>query len=412
MVSLVPDGAPGSIDFGRHGALVQPSCATPHAKGAWLKNLKLTLQGAVLIDLKEPNLHLVLPTSGRSDSVTIVSLDAVAVGGYRVSDKRIDTLHKSFAIALRGQAHLPKSPGEVLSSREAPKVYIKGDDLPWRIHSLDNDARSIALQPIISAGSQKSMLWKDFLEGIDMSRTTHEGSAYIPTPMACEYIIPDLLPPDMPYLADMPDLPAPVPPPPPAPAPLPPPPSGSLPSAAMPPPPSPLAHISQSVNSVTGKEWIIDLSSSIYDPLFVALLKHSSLQDDLSAPSPTRAPTKRQSVLFSRLAPTLGMCDEGLRIDNLAVVVNAWSAPDINRYLQTALARARRIDPALVRQAVSDFPRGSDRKRFEQRWQQLQHEVTARQGAISSPHFAGSASRTRPERDRGPPPPPLLRAPP
>ena len=127
MVSLVPVGAPGSIDFGRHGALVQPSCATPHAKGAWQKNLKLTLQGAVLMDLKEPNLHLVLPTSGRSDTVTIVSLDAVAVGGYRVSDKRIDTLHKSFVIALRGQAHLPKSSGE--ASKEG-RAAAEMRDLP------------------------------------------------------------------------------------------------------------------------------------------------------------------------------------------------------------------------------------------------------------------------------------------
>ena len=61
-------GAPGSVDYGRFGALAPPSDVGAHNKLHWVKHLKLTLQGAVLMDLKEEvgNLHLVLPGSGRA----------------------------------------------------------------------------------------------------------------------------------------------------------------------------------------------------------------------------------------------------------------------------------------------------------------------------------------------------------
>jgi hypothetical protein len=119
MDPLVPVGAPGSLDYGRYGVLVQPSCDSPHQKGAWVKNLKLTLKGAVLMDAKECNLYLALTGAGRADSVMLVSLDESAVAGYRCAEKRVDALHKNFVIALRGQIHMPESADGELSSLDA-----------------------------------------------------------------------------------------------------------------------------------------------------------------------------------------------------------------------------------------------------------------------------------------------------
>ena len=308
--------------------------------------------------------------------MTIVSLDAAAVGGWKVGDKRIDTLHKTFHIALRGQVHLPKLADDSLSDREAPSVYLLEDPMPHKIHSISNEERTIALQPLaFGVGGKVILEWKDFLERIDKARTKHAGAAYVPRPMGCEHIPIPLVAPTLPSLVEQQSLPPPVPPPATLaaiPVPLPPPASSETEPQRMMPPPNPYPHITPFQSSVTGRDWIVDLSASSFDTLFETVLAHASLQDDLSKSTPTRGDTKRTHVLFSRLAPTLGMCDGRLRIDNMPLVVSGWAIMDVNRYLVTAVSQSSRIDVSLARAALVEFPGQAERKLFERRWQLLQ----------------------------------------